>query len=870
MRPDEGDLTEEIRGHLAVDIKERMERGEDPVGARRAALKEFGNVPAVRDEMRRVWYSRWYDQAEALARDIRFALRSLTRAKALTVTVVATLALGIGANAATFSVVRRVLLSPLVNRDSERLIYIRQTARGIGSENYTFSVPEIDDFKSRSKTVAAFGDFSTVDFTLIGLGKDPRAVKAGVVNGKFFEVMGLRPVLGRLLNAGDDGPQAAGVVVFTHRYWTTVLLSDPTVIGKTVRLGPTPATVVGVLEPSVPYPEETQLIANVVTSPHHLGASMKTARWHRMTELFGRLAPGATLEAARAELSSVHGSMVRENPQSYSAKAQVQLQVRTLRDQLASPAQTILLVLMAATAVVFIIACSNVANLILARSARREGDLAVRAALGASRGALRRTLLAESLVMCIGGAILGLMLAKPLVAVASRYAARFSIRALEATVDSGVLWLGVGLALAAAVLLAFVPWIPSADRSAGAGITTGVRATSGTNRRLRIFATIQIACSFVLLAGAGMLIATLTAMQTQNTSYDMRKVLAIDLPAGATAVSDPARAAFFPEAIRRIGELPGVQGVAAGLVVPWRDRSFSNRVQFWVEGYQPANGEERPTAQSRSISPGFFGVLGVPLLSGRDFTEEDRDVAIVSQSVAQRMFPNADAINRTLRLGTATAPPRRIIGIVADVDDQNVVQEPTLTIYQSARSGAMGLLVSRLFVRAAGDPYPLIPSVTRIIRQISADQAVERPATLEDVRAEVLTPERLNTFVFSALGGIALLIAVVGVAGVLAFSVGARTREFGIRLAVGSTPQDLRTGVLWDGVRIAAFGIAAGAAGGYALARVAASVFGTLPLPGALSVIGAAIVLIGAAAVASLMPATRASRVDVIQALRSE
>ncbi len=241
-------------------------------------------------------------------------VRSLTRAKALAVTVVVTLALGIGANAATFSVVRSVLLSPLVNRDSERLIYIRQTARGIGSENYTFSVPEIEDFKSRSKTVAAFGDFSTVDFTLIGLGKEPRAVKAGVVNGKFFEVMGLRPVLGRLLNAGDDGPQAAGVVVFTHRYWTTVLQSDRSVIGKTVRLGATPATVVGVLEPSVPYPEETQLIANVVTSPHHLGAAMKTARGHRMTELFGRLAPGTTLEAARAELSSVHGSMVRENP----------------------------------------------------------------------------------------------------------------------------------------------------------------------------------------------------------------------------------------------------------------------------------------------------------------------------------------------------------------------------------------------------------------------------------------------------------------------------------------------------------------------------------------------------------------------------
>ena len=600
---------------------------------------------------------------------------------------------------------------------------------------------------------------------------------------------------------------------------------------------------------------------------------MNTARTHRMTELFGRLAPGATLEAARAELSSVHASIVREYPQAYSARAQVQLQVRTLRDQLASPAQTILLVLLAATAVVFVIACSNVANLILARSVRRESELAVRAALGAGRGALRRTLLAESLVMCTGGAILGLMLAEPLVTVASRYAARFSVRALDATVDASVLGLGAGLAVVAAVLLAFVPRLPSTDRTAGVGLAGGsVRVTPGTNRRLRIFATIQIACSFVLLAGAGMLIATLTTLQTANTGYDMRQVLAIDVPLSATAVVDKTRSTFLPEVTRRLGELPGVQGVASGLVVPWRDRSFSNTVRFSVEGYQPADGEERPTAQLRVVSPGFFGVLGVPILSGRDFTDQDRSdtdpVAIVSRSVAQRLFPDAEAINRRLWFGTAK--PRRIVGIVADVDDQSVVQEPTLTIYEPILGGLMGQLANRLFVRAAGDPHTLVPSVTRIIREISADQAVERPATLEDVRAEVLTPERLNTFVFSALGGIALLIAVVGVAGVLAFSVGARTREFGIRLAVGSTPRELRTGVLWDGVRIGAFGIAAGAAGGYALMRVAEGVFGTVQRPGALSVIGAAIVLIGAAAVASLMPAMRAARVDVLQAFRSE
>ncbi len=879
MRPDQDDLDAEIRGHLALNIKERIERGEDPTSARLAALKEFGNVTLTRDSMQGVWRPRWFDAAEALGRDIRFALRALLRVKGMAATVVVTLALGIGANAAIFSVVRGVLLRPLVNRDEDRLIYVRQSTPGIGAENMTFSVPEIDDIKSRVTTVSAFGDFSTVDFTMIGLGGEPRSVKAGVVSGSFFEVMGLRPVLGRLINAQDDGPNAAGVTVLTYRFWTTSLNSDPTVVGKIVRLGPRAATVVGVLEPAVPYPADTEIIANVVTSPHHLGATMVTSRAHRMTELFGRLAPGASLEQARAELTTVHAAMVREHPESYSAKARVELVVKTLRDQIAAPARTILLVLLAAAAVVFVIACSNVANLILARSVRREGELAVRAALGAGSGALRRTLLAESLVLCGAGAVLGVAMARPLVAMVSRYAARFSIRALEVTVDSSVLWVGAGLAMAAAVLLAYVPRLPSPHAPAGLGLATGgVRITPGTNRRLRAFATAQIAFSFVLLAGAGMLLTTLVTLQRARTGYDVRQVLAFNIPTSVTGLGDTKAVAFYQEATRRVSGLPGVEGAAVGSFVPWRDAgSMGPGFQFAVEGYTPADGEENPRGRMRMVAPRFFGVLGIPMVAGRDFTDDDRrggePVTIVSQAVAQRLFRNGDAVNRHL---TWTDPvfayagkpvPSRIVGVVADVDDENVVPAPAMTIYQPAwQMGVAG----RLFVRAAGDPYALVPAVTRVIREISADQPVERAATLEDVRAEVLSPERVNAFVFSGFAGIALLIAVVGVAGVLAFSVSARTREFGVRLAIGSAPRHLLASVLSEGVRIAAIGTAVGAAGGYVLALVAARFFGHVQLPGPLPVMGATAVLIGAAVVASLMPAARASRVDVVQALRSE
>ena len=809
--------------------------------------------------------------------DFRFALRSLARAKGVTLTVILTLALGIGANAAIFSVVQGVLLRPLVNRDQDRLIYIRQSATGIGVENANFSVPELRDLQSRVKTLSAFGDFSTIEFTMVGLG-DPRVVRAGVVGGSYFDVMGLRPVRGRLIDRSDDGAQAAGVAVLTHRFWSTTLQSDASLIGKTIRLGDRTATIIGVLEPSVPYPTETEIIANVVTSPHHLDATMVDGRVHRMTELFGRLAPGADLESARAELRAVHGAIVKEHPESYQSDADYRIDAVRLRDQIVSPARTVLLVLLAASALVFIVACSNVANLILARSVRREGELAVRAALGASRAALRRTLLAESLLLCGAGAVLAVAIARPMVSVLSRYAARFSVRALDVTVDASLLWVGAGLAIAAAVLLAFVPRLPSAESANGLGLSSGsVRITSGTNRRLRVFAVVQIAASFILLAGAGMLLTTLFALQRAQTGINTQNVLAINVPIVDYTRKPETIVAFYREVMRRISEVPGVTRVAVGSAVPWRDPGFFS-AQFMVEGYAKANGEEDPRARFRTVSPGFFPALGVRIIAGRDFTEADRRdgerVVIVSQSVAQRMFPNQEAVNRrfmwtdpVIKFIDVSGDPRRIVGVVADIDDENVIPGPAMTIYHPLEQEIGG---GRLFVHANTDPYALVPTITRIIRDLSAEQPIEQAATLDDVRAEVLTPNRLNAMVFGGFALVALTIALVGVTGVLAFSVSARTREFGVRLAIGSAPHHLLTRVLGEGAVIGVSGIVAGVIGGLALARVVSRYVTDVSIPGALPIVGAAAVLVAAAVLASLMPAARASRVDVIQALRAD
>src|SRR5438270_7762977 len=382
-----------------------------------------------------------FPKPELVLQELKLALRSLMRVKGLAITVVLTLALGIGANAAIFTLVRGVLLRPLVNRDENRLIYIRQSAPGVGIANANFPVPEIQDLRAGVKSLTAFGDFSTIGFTMVGLG-EPREVRAGVVGGSYFDVMGLHPVLGRLLDMRDDGPKAAGACVLTHRFWTTILKSDPSVIGKQIRLGERSATIVGVLEPSVPYPSATEIIANVVTSPHHLSATMVTGRVHRMTELFGRLAPGATLDQVRAELKTAHGAMKKEHPEAYPVKGDFRIDASLLRDQITSKARTVLWVLLAASALVFIIACSNAANLILARTVRREGELVIRAALGASTAALRRVLLAECLLLCGAGAALGVLSAGPMVTILARYASRFSIRALDLTVDSSILWVG--------------------------------------------------------------------------------------------------------------------------------------------------------------------------------------------------------------------------------------------------------------------------------------------------------------------------------------------------------------------------------------------------------------------------------------------
>jgi predicted permease len=377
-----------------------------------------------------------------------------------------------------------------------------------------------------------------------------------------------------------------------------------------------------------------------------------------------------------------------------------------------------------------------------------------------------------------------------------------------------------------------------------------------------------------------MLVTTLIGLQRTQTGMDMRHVLAINVPAIFNGKTQQQVVDFYKEVIRRIDALPGVTETAFGMVAPWRDAGSGPTLQFGADGHANGPGEENPRAQYRVISPGFFAALGVPIIAGRDFNELDdpskETVAIISETLAKRMFPNQDPINRhvfwtdpVLKVTRKTPPKRqRIIGVAADIDDAHIVPEPTVTIYHTFEQGP--LYRGRLFIHTSADPYSLVAPVTRIIRDISADQPIEHAATLEDSRAEVLTPHRLNSLVFGAFAAVALSIAVVGVAGVLAFSVSARTREFGIRLALGSQPQRLFKNVIAEGAAMAAAGIMAGAVFGFVLARVAHSYFTDVTMPGLFPAVASALVLLTVAVIASMLPAARAAGVDVIEALRTE
>ena len=807
-------------------------------------------------------------------------VRALLRTPAFTGGVVLTLGLGIGVTAAAFSVVRGILLRPLPHADGDRLVYVRQSAPGAGLDNVFFSVPEIEEYRSGVRAFDGVAEFSTMRFTALDLDK-PRQLQVGIVTGNYFQIMGLGTVLGRPLGPSDDQEDATPVAVLTVATFKNVFGGDPGVLGRTFRMNGRTVTVVGVAEPHPPYPERTDMYVNMVTSPHHLGASMNHDRAHRMTEVFARLAPGATLEQARSEVTAVaHGGMA-DHREAYDGRYGYTVTVTGLKDQLSRRARSTLIVLMSTAVMVFLVALANVANLTLTRATRLSNELAVRASLGATVRDLRARLLSENLALGVGGALLGSAVAFMVVGILSAYLQRFSVRAGEVHVDAPVLGLTLLLGIGAAVTLAYLPRLPS---SVG-GLHSLARAgRSGGGRNLKRLQSgmvaAQVAVSMVLVFGAGLLARTLVNLQAVHTGMDVEHVLALDLPSVNNGRTPAEIREDYRSMLRRVEELPDVRSAAMTNVVPMRTDGFLVpwTVDFTIEGQELEPGAPPPRTDFRTVTPRYLETLGMLLTSGRgieaaDDAESPR-IALVNKAWVMRFMGGRDPLGQRVTwrgvfvdfLGLS-AEPTTIVGVVADVREHATDRAPTPTAFVPHSQAPFS---ESLLVRARGDAAALGPTVEAAIRSVEPDQPVENIATLVTLQEERMGETKLNAKLVGLLAMLSMLIAGIGVFAALTFSVNQRTREMGVRMALGADGSSVVRTVMQEGMSVVAGGVLAGVLGAYATSGLLSGLLYGVPATDPWTLLGGAALVAVVGTSATTLPAVRASRVDPARVLGRE
>jgi predicted permease len=865
------DLREELQAHLEMETAENIRRGMQPDEARRQAMLASGGLTqaaeAVRDQRGLPWL-------ESIAADIRYALRALRHNPAFTAVVVITLALGIGANTAIFSVVRAVLLKPLPHRDGDRLVYLRHSMDGPGGANLAFSVPEVNDLRDGARSLAGIAEFSSWTVTLQG--DDAVRIDVGLVTGNYFEVMGLSPVLGRLTRPSDDGPGVPPVAVLTHDAWMKRFGGDSSIVGKQVRLDGKSVTVIGVVQPAPFFPDRVEALLNMVISEHHTSAFMVQGRTHRMTEMVARLAPGASLERARGEVAAVSGRIQSEFPDAYDPGSHHRIAVIPFHEVLGERARLTLWLLMGAAAFVMIISTANVANLTLMRGVRREHELVVRAALGAGVGRLRRLLLVENLLLAFMGAMLGVVIAVGGVGLLTSLAERYSPRANEIRLDAVVLGFAVALAGVVALLLSFLAALPKEGP---------VRQMSGSPKKQRLqrgLVVAQVAVCVVLLAGAGLLTRTMMQLAQVDTGLDTEEVLSmqVNLLTPTELLFDPTADGRAKERYDRmraeVTALPGVVDVGLGSTTPLR----SSTVQFEVkgEGRALAVGEAMPRAEFRTADPQYFRAAGIPLLAGRAFSTTDQKgsgrVVIINQTLADRLFRGADPLGKriawtgdVLRFTPISDDWRTIVGVVGNTQDGGLDAPPRGVAFMPfAQELAIG---GGLVIRAERNVSDLATTATRLVRRIAPTTPIQNVMTVAQIKDQSVAPRRLNAALVSSFGILAVIIAAVGIAGVLAFSVSARTNEIGIRMSLGADSGRVQRMILKEGGVLLAIGLVLGVGGTLFAARVIRGLlFGVAPHD-PITLIGVAVVMAMIGIVACWIPARRAARIDPAITMRA-
>ena len=864
-------MAAELRYHIERQTEENMRRGMSREEALRAARVSVGGIEGVKEECRDARLGR---AVETTLQDIRYGARVLRKNPGFAWTAILTMALGIGANTAIFSAVYGILLRPLPYRNGGELVVLHQEAPKAHLMNVPFSAHEIFDYRDGNHTLTDVVEHHTMSFLLLGKDTAER-VNTAVVSPNFFDVLGVKPLLGRTFLASDDNPGADAVLVLSYKYWQTRHGGDPNIVGKVFQMNNRPHTVVGVL-PAVPqYPGESDVYMPTSACPFRSSKAFIENRQARMMTAFGRLRPGVKLETAQADLSRIAMRLQRTYPGVYPKQSGYSLEAAPLETDLTRRARSTFLVLLGAAGFVLLIACANVANLLLARLLKLERELAVRTALGASKLRLARQLLTESVLVSLAGGLLGLLSARWAVALLVKFAEQFTTRAAEVKIDAPVLLFTLLVSLATGILFGLAPALSSAGQMSD-GLGQSGRATASRGRqRLRAGLVIaQVAVSFVLLIGAGLMIRSFRTLEHVNAGFDPGRLLSMRVTWSFSryATRDQGRA-LAHSILRRLDAVGGIESAALTTDLPFDADAVTSgpgSVDFELEGRPTSKGELALQVNPIAITPGYFSTVRQRMVAGRSFTDHDdakaMPVAIVNETMARHRWGSEDPIGKRISFDRGKTWTK-IVGVVSDAKEYGLTRSTGDEVYLPNDQSGFG---DRLVVRTALDPLVMAPVVRAALHDVDPQLAIDRVNSVEGLREESVGPERVTTMLLSLFAALAVLISASGIAAVMALAVSQRTRELGIRMALGATRSSIMREVIRRGFALAVLGVALGVAGAIAGSRLLASLLYATSPTDVLTFTGVSLLFLTIAVVACAIPARQVTAIDPMLALRQE
>jgi len=817
------------------------------------------------------------EHCQILTGDCSYAFRMMRKNLWFTAVAILTLALGIGANTAIFSVVHAVLLRPLPYPQGQQLVFIRQQEKKLGIDDMQFSVPEIMDYRAQNRTLSGLVEYHDMSFTLFGHG-DPDRVRTGVVSANYFDLFGVNPLLGRTFLPDDEKPGASPVLLLSYEYWKNNFGSDPAIVGKTFEMNDMVHTVVGVLPPVPQYPNENDVYMTTSACPFRSNKMHVESRDMRMMEVFGRMKPGVTVAQANADFSTIAAGLKSAYPKFYPDEIGFASSASPLQEELTHTARPTLLLLLGAAAFVLLIACANVANLTLARMARRERELAVRTALGAGRSRLLRQLLTESFLLACAGGILGLLLAYGSLELITDFVGRLTPRAREIHIDSQVLLFTLIAAVGTSIVFGTLSALLSRtnlssslkDGSSGAGL--GRRH----NRLRSALIVCQIAFSFMLLIGAGLMVRSLIKLQQVDAGIVPQRVLAMRTDFNWAKYTAPeATEVVVQKLLDRVKSEPGVLSAAVSSRYPFEPETITGGPEsvsfsFQIEGRALEPGQSPPVSTFASVSPDYFTTLGIPLKAGRLLADTDKSkapgVAVINESASRKYWPNEDPIGKRVSADGGQHWVS-VVGVVGDVREFGLDHTPPPEFYGAQAQNAQP---ATLIVRTAAEPRSMARAITTAVHDVDSQTAVTHILTLEQARYESMASPRVTASLLATFAGLALIIATAGIGGIMALMVSQRVREIGIRIALGARPASILRMVLGQGMLLAALGVGIGVAGAFVLTGLVKSLLFEVPPTDILTFSAVGATLLFAAALASYLPAKRASAIDPTEALRAD